>query len=412
MKNQIGLFIVRIGLVGFTLLGLGCATYQTGLQGAIDLIRAHKPQEAAEKLKPEAEKANDDQVVYLFEYGTALSLAKDYKASNQTLLKAEDLTAVKDYHSLSRVTGSILLNEGMVQYKGEDYEKVFLNALLAVNFLAMGDRDAARVETRKLNDKLYKYKFEAKRDYQQNPFAYYLSAMIWETNREWDDAYIDYKKAYELNPKVQYLRQDLLRLAKLARRPDEFDKWKKEFETAKFTDLKNKGEIIGVIQQGWAPRKFPHPDFPRIPKLNPVYSNTQRAKLVVSGVGEELSEVISSVEEVAIKTLDDAYAGLIAKRAAGIAAKAVVSDQIRQKNELLGTLAWIGMNVADRADLRQWVTLPQTFQVVRMSVPPGRYKVHFEGVNFSGGNTGENSEEMEVEVAGGKKVFIPWRSLN
>lgn len=405
--------IKRFGVGGLILLIAACATYQTGMQGSIDMIRARKFNDAAEKLKENAFKESDDQVVYLFEYGTAQQLAGNYKESVQAFLKAEDLTDVKDYHSLSRITGSLLLNEGMVQYKGEDYEKVYLNAMLAINFLAMNDRDAARVETRKINDKLYKYKFEAKRDFNQDPFAYYLSATIWEANREYDDALIDYKKAYELNPNIYYLKQDLLRVSKLARRADEFQKYRKEFgPDVKVDDLRGKGEIIGIIQQGWAPRKFPHPESPRFPKLNPVWSGTQRARLVVGGVGEEDSELVTSVESVAIKNLDSQYASLVAKRMAGVATKAVVADQLRQKNELLGQLAWIGMNVADQADLRQWVTLPRSFQIIRFPLKQGTYKVHFEGLNVSGTPSGENSDEMTIKVPAGKKIFLPWRTLN
>lgn len=374
-------------------------------------MRGGNPSAAAEKLKPKAEKEGDDQVVYLFEYGTATQLAKDYKTSNSALLKAEDLTSIKDYHSISRLAGSLLLNQGMVQYKGEDYEKVFINALLAINFLALNDAEAAQVETRKLNDKLYKYKFEAKKNFNQDPFAFYLSAMIWESDRKWDDAYIDYKRAYEVNPGIPYLREDLVRLAKLAQRPEDLEKWQKDFKIKKVEDIKGKGEVVLLFQQGWAPRKYPHPEWQRIPKLYHVVSNTQFAKLVIDKVGEEFSQQITSVEDVAMKTLDADYTALVAKRAAGIAAKAVVSDQIRQKNELLGTLAWIGMNLADRADLRQWVTLPETFQVARRLLPPGKYTVHAEGLNMSKQPTGERSEDFTIEIKPGKKVFLPWRSL-
>ncbi len=402
-----------LSVSGLALFTLGCATYQTGMQGSIDMIKARKFQEAATALKPNAEKQTDDQVVHLFEYGTALQLAKDYKASNQALLKAEDLTDVKDYHSISNITGSLLLNQGMVQYKGEDYEKVYINAMLAINFLAMNDRDAARVETKKINDKLYRYKFEAKRDFNQDPFAYYLSGIIWETHREYDDALLDYEKAHQLNPDVQYLKSDLLRVSRLARRPDKYAEYQKSFgEAKKVEDLKNKGEIIALIQQGWAPRKFPRPESPRLPKLNPVLCATQRARLIVEGVGQEDSELITSVESVAIKNLEDQYAGLVAKRVAGVATKAVVADQLRQKNELLGQLAWIGMNIADQADLRQWVTLPRSFQIIRFPVPQGTYKVRFEGLNISGAPSGETSEETTIKVAAGRKVFLPWRTLN
>lgn len=388
-----------------------CATYQNELQSSIDELRNGRPSAAAEKLKPKAEKDGDDQVVYLFEYGTALSLAKDYKASNKIWLQAEDATAIKDYHSISRLTGSLLLNQGMVQYKGEDYEKVFLNAMLAINFLAMGEREAAQVETRKLNEKLYKYKFEAKKDYQQNPFAFYLSAMIWESNRQWDDAYIDYKKAYETNPGIAYLKTDLVRLAKLAHREDDLAKWKKNFGAVKVEDMKGKGEVVLLFQQGWAPRKYPHPEWPRIPKLYPVATNTQGARLVIDNVGEEPAQEISSVQQVAMKTLDDEYTALVATRAAGIAAKAVAADQIRQKNELLGQLAWIGMNIADRADLRQWVTLPQSFQVARKLLPPGKYVARAVGTTMTGQPSGEQSEDFTIEIKPNQKIFIPWRSL-
>lgn len=361
-------------------------------------------------LKEKAEKDSDDQVVYLFEYATALQAAKKYDESNKAFMLAEKLTDIKDYHSISRISGSILLNEGMVQYKGEDYEKVFINAMLAINFLAQGNLEGAQVETRRINEKLYKYKFEAKRDYNQDPFAFYLSAAIWEANRKWDDAYIDYKKAYELNPNMSYLKTDLLRTAKLSQNMDDYAKWQKTFGIRKVDDLKGKGEIILVFQQGWAPRKYPHPDFPRIPKLNAVPSLTQNARLVVEGQDPEKSQVVTSVQNVAVKTLDDQYAGLIGKRVAGLVAKEVVADQIRQKDELLGAVAWIGLQLADRADLRQWLSLPETFQIARIAVPPGKYKVYAEGLSTSGA-TGEKSEEITVEIKPGKKVFLPWRAV-
>lgn len=387
-----------------------CATYQTEVGSAANAFRDGRPEEAAAQLKEKAEKDSDNQVVYLFEYATALQAAKKFDESTKAFLKADNLTAVKDYHSISRVGGSILLNEGMVQYKGEDYEKVFLNAMLAINFLAVGNLDDAQVETRRLNEKLYKYKFEAKRDYNQDPFAFYLSGAIWEANRKWDDAYIDYKKAYEINPNIPYLKTDLLRTSKLAQRTDDFEKWQKTFGIRKVDDLKGKGEVILVFQQGWAPRKYPHPQFARIPKLYPVVSLTQNAQLVVSGKEPEKTQIITDVQSVAIKTLDDQYATLVGKRVAGIVAKEVVADQIRQKNELLGAVAWVGLQLADQADLRQWLSLPETFQIARIALLPGKYQVHAEGMATSG-PSGEISEELTVEIKPGKKVFIPWRAV-
>lgn len=391
---------------------IGCASYQTKVQDFRESLKRDKPVEASNKVKDKAFKEDDDQVVYLLEYATAQQLAKNYAESDKAYLRAEDLTDIKDYHSLSRVTGSLLLSQGMVQYKGDNYEKVLINAMLAINYLMEHRDEEAMVETRKLNDKLYKFRYEGKKNYDQNPFAFYLSALIEESQKDWDSAYIDFKKTYELNPQLDYLKEDLIRSGIAARRMDDVDDWRRKWPGVKPANFKEVGEVILLYQQGWGPQKRPHPSFPRIPKLYPLYSQTERARLEVEGGTPETSQTAMSVTEVAIKTLDDDYAGLIAMRAAGIATKAVVADQIRQKNELLGAIAWIGMNVADQADLRQWTSLPSTFQIAKLRLKPGTYKVRAVGLTYGGGPTGEVSEWWEVKVEPHKKAFLSWRSLH
>lgn len=405
-------FSRSVVFAGATLL-IGCASYHGQLRGYFQSLQNGQPMAAAASIKNKAFEEGGDQVVYLFEYATALQAAKQYQESTEAFLKAEELTDIKDYHSLSRITGSMLLNEGMVQYKGEDYEKVLINAMLAINFLVEGNLEAAQVETRKLNDKLYKYRFEAKRNYEQNPFAFYLSAMIWEENKNWDSAYIDYKRAYDLNPDFEYIKSDLIRAAKKARRTEDLAKWRKKFrEAEKSSQLsKNEGELVLIFAQGWAPVKRPHPDFPRIPKLYPKSSETASAKLIIEGGSKEPTQKVYSVEDVAVKTLDDAYAGLIAKRMAALASKAVVADQVRQKNETLGQLAWIAMNIADRADLRQWGSLPESFQVAKVKLKAGDYRVQVAGLNGLAKETGEVSEWQDIQINSGKRQFIFWRSF-
>jgi hypothetical protein len=399
--------------MAWPLMILGCASYQGKLGPFFSQLKAGQAEQAAESIKEKALTEGDDQVVYLFEYGTALQAAGNYKESNRVFLKAEDLTEIKDYHSLSRITGSLLLNEGMVQYKGEDYEKVLINAMLAINYLELGEFEDARVESRKLNEKLYNYRYQAKRDYEQNPFAFYISALTWEENGNWDSAYIDFKRTYALNPNFGYIKEDLIRSAARAQRNEDLAHWKKKFPEAVRNAFpkKNEGELVLIFEQGWAPQKRPHPDFPRVPKLYPRPSETQAARLVVKGGPKETTQEIYSVQDVAIKTLDDAYAALIAKRAAGLAAKAVVADQIRQKNEALGSLAWLAMNIADQADLRQWASLPQTFQVARLPLKAGHYQVQAAGLNGLSQLTGETSEWQDVRIRAGHRQFIFWRSF-
>jgi hypothetical protein len=400
-----------IGLALFTCM-LGCASYQNELSEFRSLLQARDFKKAAETIKSKAEADSKDQIVYLLEYAEALQLAGEYKESNAAFQKADDLTDIKDYHSISKVTASLLGSATMVQYKGEDYEKVMINAMMAINFLMLHDLDNANAMTRRLNDKLYKYKYEAKRNYEQNPFAFYISALVWEANKDWDNAYINFKNTYEREPGFDYLKEDLVRAAYSARRMEDLASYKKKWPSIKPANFKEQGEVVLVFQQGWAPVKKPNPNFPRVPKLYPVYSTTESATLEVENGPKEKSQRLWSLTDVAIHNLDDQYAEMIAGRAAGIATKAVVSDQLRQKNELLGAVAWIGMNIADQADLRQWMSLPSTFQIAKLRLRPGKYKVRAVGLTASGSESGENSEWMDVTVAPGKKAFVNWRSVH
>lgn len=411
---QIALLIfLAAALLGGT---LGCSTYQSKVHEARTAFANHSPSQAAQLLEPLANKESNDQLVYLLDYATALQQAGRFKESAYAFSRAERIADIQDYHSLTRVTGSLLLSEEMIQYKGDAYEKVLINGLNAVNYLEMGDLDGALVEVRRLNQKLYQYKYEAKREYEQNPFAYYISAVIWEADKKWDDAYIAYHDAYKLMPDYLPLREDLIRAAIKADRPEELAKWKKQFPEVQIRpEWKDKslGEIVFIYQQGWGPRKRSRPENPRFPKLYPTSATTIQAQLLVSEAPEKIVKTtpIFSVEEVAIKTLEDDYARLVASRVAGIATKAVMADQIRQKNEALGHIAWLAMNLADQADLRQWSTLPKTFQIARVYVKPGKYKIKANGLDYNGQPTGEVMTEREVEIKAGKKAFISWRSV-
>ncbi len=399
-------------LIFVLLLNTSCSTFGAKSQETNSLLASRRFDEAAEKLKPLAAEEGNDQLVYLFEYGTALHYAGKYEESNRAFLKADKLSEIQDYTSLSREAGSLLLSETMVQYKGDDYEKVLINAYLAMNYMLLGKMEDAAVEARRLNEKLVKYKEEAKRNYEQNPFARYISAMAYENQQNWDSAYIDYKNTYQLIGPTPQLKADLIRTAKKAHRQDDLDMWKQKFPDVQVDPgFDSKGEIVLLYEQGNGPRKRPNPAFTRVPKLYPQPSWGKFARLEIQGVASKQTDYIYSVEQVAIKTLDDAYAGIIAKRVAGIATKAVVADQIRQKNELLGALAWIGMNAADQADLRQWSSLPQSLQIARVSLPAGEYTVQVKTYDNRNTPTGEDLPPSKIKVAAHRKTFVNWRSF-
>ncbi len=394
-------------------LGTGCATYQGQVTGPRNLLKSGQFTEALEQFQKLAEKDDRDQLVHMMDYAMALQIAGQYKESAQAFQRADKLVDLNDYHSVTNVVSATLGGEEMVQYKGESYEKFLINTMNAINYLMMGQYDDALVEARRINDKISRMKMDGREPYELSPFARYLAALLWEAEKKYDDAYIEYEGSYKLDGSNPLLPEDLIRSAKLARRPDAQKKWKSEFpkivEDPAWYD-KNKGELIVIFQQGWGPEKQARRQY-RFPELHHVFSQTTGARITVDGKSEN-TQLVYNIENVAVTTLEKDFGALVARRVGGIAAKAVVADQVRQKNELLGGLAWIAMNVADRADLRHWSTLPQTIQIARITLPPGKYKFSIQGLDSGGSPSADSSPEREINIKAGQKTFINWRSLH
>ena len=403
----------------------GCASFLAQSENTKSLLRQGQITQALNELKEKSSETGKDQLMYTLDYAMALQIAGDYRSSAQAFIKADRLLEEKDYHSVSQIVGATLGAEEMVQYKGESYEKFLLNSMNAINYLMLGDFDAALVECRRINSKISSFKMEGREAYELSPFASYLSAIIWESQKKYDDAYIEYEAAYKLDPAIAGLGGDLIRSARLAGRDQALDKWKKEFKSdrnalAEESNGRKNGELVVIFQQGFGAKKVPRQDEPRFPTLQTEFLKTSIAQVEItpleSSAGKTYtqvnkSRVIYDIDRMAMLTLDKDYSSLVARRIGGVAAKAVMSDQIRQKNELLGGVAWIAMNLADRADLRQWSTLPSKIQMARVFLKPGKYDIQVLGLDSGDFPTADNLPSQVIEIKSGKKVFVNFRSL-
>jgi hypothetical protein len=88
------------------------------------------------------------------------------------------------------------VNDYMLKYPGEDYERVLLHLMSAVGFLLSGQPDEALVECRRMDTllNLYNAKYEEKNVYKEDAFARYLSGMLQEADGQLDEAFIDYHR--------------------------------------------------------------------------------------------------------------------------------------------------------------------------------------------------------------------------
>lgn len=410
--------IVISFLVGAALMTTGCATYQGKVEKARQHIVASDFTAAEKHLQPLADEESGDQLVYLLDYATTLQMGGRLKESNTYFLKAEKLADQLDYHSISRITGSLLMNEEMKQYKGDTFEKIFINAYLAMNYLEMGNLDEALVEARRINDKYKLYRSEEKKVFELNSFAKYLSAMIWEADKKYDDAFIAYKEAYDLDPKIETIKEDLLRSAKKSQRMEEYKRFKKEFllnsESPDWYD-KEKAELVVIFQQGWGPRKKFNPRDVKFPILTPVIADTKKLKIKLEKNGkiiqEEKTKFAYDVESAAIKTFQDDQASLLARRVGAFVAKEVTARELSRRDDTLGALAWVFMHASERADLRQWSTLPESIQVARIYLSPGEYDLSLQGLSSFGYETEDRLINKKIKLEKGKTKFINFRSV-
>ena len=156
----------------------------------------------------EADKVIEDQekkygkrnlVLYDFDRALTLHLAGRYKESNGFLERAENRIDELYTKSITSEISAMFTNDNRLPYEGEDFEKVMVNILGALNYVYLGEWDEALVEGRKVDLKLnlINDRYEKKNIYKEDAFARYLSGILFESQGELNDAFIAYRKAFE-----------------------------------------------------------------------------------------------------------------------------------------------------------------------------------------------------------------------
>lgn len=343
---------------------------------------------AAEIFANEAAKPSSNQVLFLFDQGSSLFAARRYKEAIDVFLKAEKLTQIKDYTSLSEEVGTLTTSDNIRGYKGEDFEKVLVNVYLALSFAAIGNLESAQVEARKINNILQKMITDGKRNYEESPFARYLSALLWEASRDYNSAYIDYKLTYKLDPQFPGLGGDLLAMAAKMRFQDEYRQWTEKFPNVEARRIdKGQGEIVVIFERGLSPVKVPRGNQDSsLPMYIARSSRVQMGRLIVNGSQTSTLVPVLDIEALSIRYLEDRIGRMAASKVAGTIVKGAIAAGVGRlsKDEDLGMLTFIALLATDRADLRSWRTLPAALMMMRTKVPAGQHSVVLEALDASG----------------------------
>jgi hypothetical protein len=327
-----------------------------------------------------------DRLLVLMDKGMVLHAAGQWAESNAVLEQAERLSEQLDAVSVSEEAGALLTNERQRTYRGEDFEKLMISVLQALNYAELGEDESAMVEVRQVNDRLEKMVSDEKKPYEQLAIARYLGGLLREDQRDWDGAYIDYAKAYELESGPGALVEPLLRVAKLAGRDDMYAELREKYPDVPHAPLApGESQVVVVVEAGLSPEKErASRDADGGGNLIevPEYRDRGRAPAVRVTLGEESQRAVTvtSIADVARVHLNERIGRMLAKQLAGVAVKAGLAAGVGAltKSDEVGVLTFLVLNAMNAPDLRSWLSLPAEFQVARFRVKSGSHTVRVE----------------------------------
>jgi hypothetical protein len=402
------------------LLGLLCAALSSGCAGDY-IARTRGYRQAYEAYRyPEAEQGfasqvasgpDIDKLLALMDEGMVLHAAGKLEESIKVLAEADKLSERLDFTSVSEEAKVLISSERERVYRGEDFEKLMISTLQALNYAQLAKDEDALVEVRRVNERMQRMINEEKKPYEQLAVARYLAAVLWEDQGHADDAFIDYMAANKLAGNLGTLAEPLVRLAKETGRDEAFQTLRRQYPWAQPKPVgPDEGQILVVLEAGKVPEKTTgnRNGGPSIGIIAvPVFRNRpwpHDSQVAVDGGPAVRPTMVTSLEQVAKIHLDHRMDGLIARQAGALALRTGIAAGAgaATKSEAVGILTFLALSAVNQPDLRSWMSLPAEFELARFRLPAG---VHRLTVIAGGG-----ARELQVDVRPRRVTLVVLRS--
>lgn len=374
----------------------------------------------------------------------------DFRASMEKI-RENDEKALISASDIGATAAATLVNDNAIPYEGEGYERVLLHHYQAINYLQKKDLEGAGVEIRRANaeqtESLKRFEKEVDRAQEeaakrkvgsnisridtqyaqmdevagrvknsfQNAYTFYLSGFMYELLRQPNDAYIDYKKALEIYPENSFVQKDVLRLAAKLEMREDLEELKQRFsiENQRFIEEEGvgSGELLVLFEDGFVPQKqevkipIPINRSGLITIAFPIYHERWSAQIPLSVLNNaELigsTEAICDIRALAVKALQEKVPIIATRQIVRAVAKGVTAAAAKKNLGELGQFAANVWNIiSENADLRSWLTLPATAQVLRTRLAAGSYRLALQHPMAAG------TAYADVEInADGKTVL-------
>lgn len=383
---------------------------------------ANQQPERALKLLDAQGSNRRDKALYKLNKGMLLRYVGDYKGSNRFFESAKNKMQKLEATSLLENAGALSVNETLRSYAGQPYEKLMLHVYMAMNYLALGKKDEARVEMLQADVKIREWISAHKNNAMQtSAFARYLSGLIFEANGERDDALIAYRKAYEIYSGRNWtipciLQKDLLRLTQSLALKDEYQQYKEQFDINDWIDHRyagntQQGELIYILNNGLITPLQEHITaifnedireniYIALPYYPPEILNTTDYDVFYRYVyidDKPLKlELFEDLNWLAHENLAQRMPGLTLRAMTRAVLKKQVVDKVDEKHKLLGFITSVAGGITERADTRSWSTLPASISVARTYLSPGVYNISASSIGLP----------RVIEIKAGATTFL------
>ncbi len=345
----------------------------------------------------------------------------------------------------------------MQSYRGEDFEKYMVHYYKALNYLQLQDTEEALVEARRISLRQYAQEAEAgSNHYTQDAFSLILQSLVYEKAGDLNNAFVACRNAANLyldrggnyygTAMPGQLKTDLLRLAWMNGFRDELEwyenklgmKWNPEqslpkdelilfWENGRAPVKKEENVFFSLSEQGGNYFFTDNRDRYKIPfnhhsnasigsghsfRLAIPYYEPQPLKYhsahVQTAGGNIFFEPAQAINELAIATMNEQRLREMAKMLTRLAIKKLAEeatkpdkDEKDSKHKNRMEAVSLGLKIfslaSEKADTRNWQSLPHTIQYVRIPLGPGTNQLKVEIT----GAQGNSSQTLSIENKGG-----------
>ncbi|MFZ6663114.1 COG3014 family protein [Peijinzhouia sedimentorum] len=381
-------------------------------------------------------------LLYFLNRGAVNSILGNYELSNE--LFEEAYLMVEDYQTdYLQEALALVSNPNVITYKGELHEVLLIHYYKSLNYLKLGNYEAALVESRRLNLKLQEAsdKINSDKKYKRDAFSHLMMGISYDASEDYNNAFIAYRNAVDIylddyselfNVQVpNQLKQDLLHMAALNGFDDEKERYERilgvKYQPRKVGDG---GQMVFFWNNGLGPVKsewsinfavvegaggyvnFTNEqygwDFPfyldnnvdeeeknglaalsviRVAFPKYVERSTVFESAVLNGaLGSAELDKVSDINAIAFKVLEQRMVAEFGKALLRVALKKVAEQQMKKEDKNIGAIIGLINAASEKADTRNWQSLPHSVYYSRLPLQQGENEIEFNTKAVNGRN--------------------------